>query len=96
HNLGMGIGDRWLKGFLPSTLTSLPSNTLVLIMFDEPGTTSPVTTPIYTIAIGTKVRAGVDGASYNHYSFLKTVEENWGLGSLGRADVDAVPLAGLA
>lgn len=30
-----------------------------------------------------------DDGAYSHYSLLKTVEENWGLGDLGKGDVDA-------
>jgi acid phosphatase len=34
--------------------------------------------------VGTK-----DGTKYNHYSLIKTVEKNWGLGNLGAGDVGA-------
>ncbi|KXS14963.1 hypothetical protein M427DRAFT_32687 [Gonapodya prolifera JEL478] len=96
HNFGIGVGDIWMSSFIPKTLPSLPASTLTLITFDEPGKNSADTTPIYTLAIGAKVKAGTDAAAYNHYSFLKTVEENWALGNVGRGDVTAVPLAGLA
>ncbi len=50
---------------------------------------------VYTVLLGKAVpsnRIGTaDGTRYNHYSLLKTVEENWGLGNLGANDVDATP-----
>ena len=32
-----------------------------------------------------------DGAYYNHYSLLRTIEDNWQLGNLGRNDAQATP-----
>lgn len=34
-----------------------------------------------------------DATEYNHYSLIKTVEDNWCLGSLGRNDTDATAIA---
>jgi len=34
-------------------------------------------------------RGTMDNTRYNHYSVLKTVEQNWDLGDLGAHDVDA-------
>jgi hypothetical protein len=40
--------------------------------------------------IGTMVTPGTqDNTSYNHYSLLRTIEDNWNLGNLGRNDVQA-------
>jgi hypothetical protein len=36
---------------------------------------------------------GNDCTQYNHYSLLRTVEDNWGLGNLGRHDATATPIA---
>ena len=43
---------------------------------------------------GNIFKAGtVDKTLYNHYSLLKTVEDNWDLGDLGRNDKTAIPFS---
>lgn len=42
---------------------------------------------------GDVLKRGNDSTQYNHYSLLRTVEDNWGLGSLGRHDATATPIA---
>jgi acid phosphatase len=32
-----------------------------------------------------------DNTNFDHYSLLKTIEQNWSLGILGTNDVSAVP-----
>ena len=51
---------------------------------------------VYAALIGDALTAGgarTDATAYNHYSLVKTVEDNWGLGSLGQKDNTATPIA---
>jgi hypothetical protein len=46
-----------------------------------------------TVLLGDAIPASLEGTTndtqYNHYSILKTVENNWGLGDLAENDKDA-------
>jgi len=45
---------------------------------------------IFTAIWGSMIKPNTtDSTEYNHYSLLKTVEENWNLGDLGRNDKKA-------
>lgn len=63
----------------------------MILTFDEG--TAFGTNQIYAALLGSAVpatRAGTtNGTKYNHYSLLKAVELNWGLGNLGANDAGA-------
>jgi acid phosphatase len=50
---------------------------------------------VFTVLLGNAIPSGkigtTDSTRYNHYSLIKTVEDNWSLGNLGENDVSAVP-----
>ena len=89
HDTGVAFSDSWVKGFLPKIKDSpLFNNTLIFVTFDED---RPYTEKnhIYTVVVGPKnlVKMGFKStSSYNHYSLLATIENIYGLGSLGRND----------
>ena len=61
---------------------------MFLITFDEDD--GHYANHIFTLAFGDMVKANaVDSNVYNHYSWTRTVEENWGLGDMGRHDATA-------
>jgi len=79
-------------GNLISSITSSTAFTgtrrsVLFVTFDEAGagcTSSPCTGStndyVYTVMIGSSAYAGhIAGTRYNHYSWLSTVEANWGL-----------------
>jgi Phosphoesterase family len=95
---------RWLEGFFarlrfPGPRSHLPPRTLVVVTFDESdfeaawdaGNASAYDGPnqIYTVLLGDMITPGVEDEGYNHYSLLKTIEINFGLGSLGKNDAEA-------
>jgi hypothetical protein len=95
---------RWLEGFFdrlrfPGSRSHLPPRTLVVVTFDEADfeaawdadQASAYDGPnqIYTVLLGDMIRPGVEDEGYNHYSLLKTIEVNFGLGSLGKNDTEA-------
>ncbi len=93
HDTGVAYADTWLKTFL-SPLLDRPAflkDTLVVITFDENDRTWG--NRIYTALVGPMVKAGSrSGIRYDHYSLLRTIEENYGVGSLGRKDAKAAAI----
>ncbi|EAU31425.1 phosphate-repressible acid phosphatase precursor [Aspergillus terreus NIH2624] len=84
----------WSRNFLTPLLSNKSFNTdrtLIILTFDEGLTIG--TNQIYAVLLGGAVSSAKvgtkDNTAYNHYSLLKTVETNWGLGNLGQNDVDA-------
>ncbi|KAL5363459.1 phosphoesterase family-domain-containing protein [Aspergillus floccosus] len=84
----------WSRSFLTPLLSNKNFNTdrtLIILTFDEGLTIG--TNQIYAVLLGGAVSGAKigtkDNTAYNHYSLLKTVETNWGLGNLGQHDVDA-------
>jgi phosphoesterase family protein len=80
---------QWLESFLTSVLTNpnFTKGTLVVITFDE---SIPYdNNHTYTVLLGDMVQPQTVHERYDHYSLLRTVEENFDLGSLGKNDQDA-------
>ncbi len=93
HDTGVNFAAKWLEGFLTPLMKNpaFTRNTLVVITFDEgdQGTKNQ----IYTLLLGEPVKIGVrNNTKYNHYSLLRTIEDNFGLGTLGREDDKASPI----
>ncbi|MBI3795276.1 MAG: hypothetical protein HY280_11210 [Nitrospinae bacterium] len=66
---------------------------LVVLTFDE---SEWGDFPVYTVFLGPMVRAGgTDDTKYNHYSLLRTIEDNFELGTLGREDEKAAPIVSI-
>lgn len=84
--------EAFLKNFLgDDPINKFPPETLIVITFDE---AYPYYDPyeIYTLLIGDMIHAGTTRTEpYNHYSLLRSVEDNFGLGSLKRNDATAQP-----
>ncbi|KAJ1564823.1 hypothetical protein HK405_013888 [Cladochytrium tenue] len=102
HDTDIPTSATWLEAFLEPKLTNPAyANTLFYITYDETAglLTNRAIGPIYTVLMGAGTYgSGVaDTTTYNHYSFLKSVETLFGLGNLGRNDVNstAVPIRSL-
>jgi acid phosphatase len=86
--LGLEKSADWLRTFLTTWLhfddkTWLPKDeslkrTLVIVTYDESeGSNKPER--IYTVFLGAMVKPQQVTAAYNHYSVLRTIEDNFGL-----------------
>jgi hypothetical protein len=85
----------------PGPNSKLPRNTLVVVTYDEADfeeSFDPADkfkynydgpNQIYTTLLGDMIEPGQQNEGYNHYSLLKTVEQNFNLGSLEKNDRDA-------
>ena len=87
-------GVNFLAKFLQRFLEPLLSNpkftkgTLIVVTFDE--SFPHADNHIYTVLLGDMVKANtVQSERYDHYSLLRTVEENFNLGTLNRNDLTA-------
>ena len=101
---GPSQGDVYLSSVVPRILSSSVFTTrraALFIVYDEGTSTSPGagTCPIgsgdcvYAVWAGPQVKQGyMCGASYSHYSFLSTLEWNWGLDNLTSNDGSARPM----
>lgn len=82
----------FLERFLSDDpISKFPPETLIVITFDE---AYPYHDPyeIYTLLIGDMLQAGTTNTQpCNHYSLLRSVEVNFGLGSFRRNDTSARP-----
>lgn len=90
HNTGLAFADNWLSTTLAPVLENqdVLKNTLFIITFDEDDYLH--FNRIYTVYLGAGVNPGyVSEQKYNHYSTLRTVEQIFQLGDLGRNDQSA-------
>lgn len=77
----------WLEGFLEPLLKNpkFTRGTMVVVTFDE--SIPYADNHIYTTLLGGMLQPGtVQADHWDHYSLLRTVEENFNLGTLGRHD----------
>ena len=95
---------RWLEGFFarlrfPGPQSHLPPRTLVVVTFDEsdfeanylPQQASSYDGPnqIYTVLLGDGLQPAFEEEGYNHYSLLRTIEQNFNLEHLAKNDAGA-------
>ena len=86
----------------PGPDSHFPPNTLVVVTYDEADFEASYDTKakakyyydgpnqIYTVLLGDMITPGsVSYEGYNHYSLIKTTEQNFNLGDLGKNDKDA-------
>ncbi|KAF9174196.1 hypothetical protein BGX21_004909 [Mortierella sp. AD011] len=93
HNTTVKNASLWLAGFLPPLMnnTKFINNTLVVLTFDETEDYAIPSNNVYTLLMGDAIKDfknTTDNTFYTHYSLLSTVESNWGLGNLGRNDIN--------
>ncbi len=75
----------------------LPPRTLVVVTFDESDFEAPSDdrstydgpNQVYTVLLGDMIEPAIENEGYNHYSLLRTIEVNFGLGSLHKNDEGA-------
>lgn len=93
HDTGLSYAGLWLDKFLTPRLGSLMSQnrTLTVLTWDEDDYSEQ--NHIYTVLLGASIpKGGHDSSYYTFYSLMRTIEENWGLGTLGRHDSSATPI----
>ena len=95
HDTDVAHADRWLARTFGPLLQDprFTRGLLLVVTFDEDDDRA---NHIYTSLWGPGVRAGVTSdARYDHYSLLRTIEDAFGLGTLGKNDATATPISGV-
>ncbi len=93
HDTNVDFAARWLQRFLDPLLNDpqVMKDTLIVVTFDE--SDSKKRSEVYTVLLGDAVRQGyVSQQPVSHYNLLRTIEDNFGLGTLEQADAKAAPI----
>jgi hypothetical protein len=97
HDTSGTFAGAWVKKFLAESFPEkLRQGTLVVVTFDESGANSD--NRIYTLFLGDMVKPANQqdpkalAKFYDHYSVLRTIEDNFGLGPLTANDRNASPI----
>jgi hypothetical protein len=94
HDCQLSVADEWLAGFAPRITESeaFADGGVLFVTFDEG---DRLTNHIAMIAVGAGVLPGTRwDAVRTHYSWLRTIQDAWGLSCLARS-CDAGNLSGL-
>jgi hypothetical protein len=93
HDTGVTYADKWYSQKFSQYLnnTDFMQNTVVISTFDESG--KSLKNQIYTTIVGPAVKTVEVSELFDIYSLLGLVEENWNLGTLGKNDAKAKPIA---
>lgn len=89
HDTGVTYAAKWFEHRFAKLLEnpSLMKDTLVIATFDENAGEPDMR--VYTALRGPMVKKGSYGATLNHYSLLRMIEDNFRLGTLGKKDASA-------
>jgi hypothetical protein len=96
HDTGVAYADAALRERFEPLINdpNFMDGTLFIVTFDESG--ADATNHIYTSFYGASVIPGkVSTTKYTLYSLLRTIEETFALGTLGRNDATAAPITGI-
>lgn len=87
HDGTIAQGDAFLRAFVPRiTASAAFSNSLLIITWDEGGTSIGGGGRVATIVVAPGVPRGFRSTvAHTHYSVLRTIEDAWGLGCLNQA-----------
>jgi hypothetical protein len=97
HDTGAAFASNWFSGAFGNLLAdpNFLKDTLVVVTFDESKTfLGP--NQVYTVLLGANVSPGVQvSAQTNHYQLLRTIEDQFSLGNLGRKDATTTGISGI-
>lgn len=96
HDTGIAFADQWLARTFGPWLDDprFMDGMLFVVTFDEGAPAGP--NRIYTVLYGPGVVSGATASSrYDHYSVLRTIEDAFGLGTLGQNDAVAPAVSGV-
>ena len=97
HDQPLSYAAKWFEGFIEPRLSdpNFMRGTLLVVTFDESDIQSGAAdNHVYTALLGPMIKPGsTDTARYSHYSLLRSVEDNFQLGTLNRKDAQAPPFA---
>ena len=68
---------------------------LIIVTFDESHNYNPLTNKVYTLFLGDMVLPGEYKQRIDHYRVLRTIEDLFGLGTLGENDDHRDPIVAI-
>lgn len=93
HDTGVSYAARWFDDRF-GRLLKMPEfskDFLLILTFDEGSYWR--NNRVYTALVGAGIKVGAESdINYDHYSLLRTLENEWDLGSLGQKDASAKPI----
>lgn len=99
HDSSITVAGQWARDFLVPLLNNSDFNidkTLIVLTWDE-CENYLIENRVLAVLLGSAVPDSLVGTTksteLSHYSLSKTAQENWGLASLGKNDVDATSIA---
>jgi len=95
HDTGLTYASQWLNRFLTPLLNNpkFMQGTLIIVTFDE--SRHDTTNHIYTVLLSKRIKPGDYNEHYDHFNVLRTVEDNFNLGTLADSDKEAKPISGV-
>lgn len=96
HDTGVAFADKYVAERFGAILSNpvYLRDTLFIITFDEDDSRGD--NRVYTVLLGASVKpASQSSQYYTHYSLLKTIEQLFNLGDLGRYDHTSRPIEGI-
>lgn len=97
HDTGVDFAGKWLAKTFGNLLAHPQDlgDVLFILTFDE-GKKNSATNQIFTVIIGKKIKAGsINSQKLSHAGLLKLIEDEYGIGNLGRDDLKASMIEGL-
>ena len=97
HDTNVTYADTYMnKLFAPLIANQAAmANVLIIVTFDEDDSVIGGTNQVYAAFYGPSVKPGTQvSTNYSHYNILRTIEDGFGLGNLGRNDAKATDLTG--
>jgi hypothetical protein len=93
HDCSLGVGDAFLKAFLPSVFSSPDwSHTLLVVSFDEGSSDKNGGGQVFTLVARQGLSGFTSSTTHTHYDVLRTIEDTLGLPCLAEA-CNARPLS---
>ncbi|MGZ3724367.1 MAG: alkaline phosphatase family protein [Pseudobdellovibrio sp.] len=96
HDTGLDVAGKWLTAQFGNIFSNpaLTKDVLFIVTFDEDDHNE--NNHIYTALIGGQVKQGAQiDSPVGHPALLKMIEDEYGIGTLGREDSKAPPIQGL-
>lgn len=85
HDTSLEASSKWLQGFIRALdgTIAMHQRTLVVITWDEGGNRD---NKVLTLLLGNVVNPGKYSTPLTHFSLLRTIEDNFGLSTVGAGD----------
>ena len=95
HDSSAAAADTWLETRFGSLINDprFMKDMLFVVTYDESGTNAEASS-ISAVLVGSAVKTGAESLNwYDHYNLLRTIEDIFGVGTLGQHDSTADPIS---